>query len=1122
MNFMMPKSLPPSVRAKTVTAVLGPTNTGKTFLAIERMLAHKSGIIGLPLRLLAREVYGKLVARAGTDAVALITGEEKITPANPRYWVCTVEAMPRTTDVDFVAIDEVQLAADLERGHIFTDRILNLRGKGETLLLGAATVRTLLEKLLPGLNVVTRPRMSQLTYAGQKKITRLPARSAAVAFSAQEVYEIAELVRRQRGGAAVVLGALSPRTRNAQVELFQSGDVDFLIATDAIGMGLNLDVDHIAFAGNRKFDGFQYRQLSAGELGQIAGRAGRHTRDGTFGVTGRVDPFDDDLVRALETHHFMPLKVLQWRNPHLDFSTLQSLKRSLEQPPHEEGLTRAQPADDEVALELVTREPAIATLATTRERVELLWDVAQVPDYRRIAPANHAELVATVFEDIAKRGHIQEDWFAKNVAQADRPDGDIDTLANRIAHIRTWTFIANRAGWLADSAHWREKTRSIEDRLSDALHERLTQRFVDRRTSVLMRRLRENAMLEAEITAEGDVLVEGHRVGQLQGFRFAPDPSAEGTDAKAVRNAASKSLASEIDARAEKFSKAQNSEIILSSDGTLRWLGEVIAKLTPSEDTLRPNYVVLADEQLTGPSKEKVDQRLTLWIKAHVETLLKPLTDLRDTTELEGMARGIAFQLVEALGVLERSQIAEEVKGLDQPMRASLRKFGVRFGAYHIFLPALLKPAPSGLIAELWSLKNPGTDSSTSAALHQLSASGRTSIPVDKSIPKALYKVVGFRVCGERAVRIDILERLADIIRPLISWKPLDASVSPPEGAIPTGGGFTVTVAMTSLCGCSGEDFAGILKSLGYRVEKRKVERPVRAVKAATATPAVETAILENAEELAAHIIADQGEPAGATEETIILDAPAEAAFVPEIVAEGPAPDLGPDVTPGLAVEPAPGAEIAVTETESEPADALPESEADLEPVVQLEATATESLPEPAVEMETIEIDVWRPGRFERGGDHHHHRRGGRHEGGDRPEGAARPQRQPRVTYFPNARKPAEAQPDQMPAEGQAAPAEGATAEQPRHENRDNRPRGDFNRNRPNGGRDRDRGQGNGDREANRGPRPDRGDRRPDAHQSRPNDKPQRVEKAIDPDSPFAKLMALKADLEAKQKGDKK
>jgi ATP-dependent RNA helicase SUPV3L1/SUV3 len=1107
MNFMTPKPLPPSVRAKTVTAVLGPTNTGKTHLAIERMLAHKNGLIGLPLRLLAREVYGKLVARAGEAAVALITGEEKITPDNPRYWVCTVEAMPRTTDVDFVAIDEVQLAADLERGHIFTDRILNLRGKGETLLLGAATVRSLLERLLPGLNVVTRPRMSQLTYAGSKKITRLPPRSAAVAFSAQEVYEIAELVRRQRGGAAVVLGALSPRTRNAQVELFQSGDVDFLIATDAIGMGLNLDVDHIAFAGNRKFDGFQYRQLSAAELGQIAGRAGRHTRDGTFGVTGRVDPFDDDLVQALETHHFMPLKVLQWRNPQLDFSSVQALKRTLELPPREEGLTRAPTADDETALDIVARDAELLRLADSPPRVELLWEVAQVPDYRRIAPANHAELVGNLFEQLVRDGHIREDWFGRNVAQADRTEGDIDTLANRIAHIRTWTFIANRAGWLADSAHWREKTRAIEDRLSDALHERLTQRFVDRRTSVLMRRLRENAMLEAEITAEGEVLVEGHRVGHLQGFRFMPDPSAEGTDAKAVRNAASKSLASEIETRADKFSRAANAEIILSSDGTVRWLGEVIARLTASDDTLKPNVVVLADEQLTGPAKEKVDQRLALWIKAHIETLLKPLTDLRDTTELEGMARGIAFQLVEALGVIERSQIAEEIKGLDQPMRASLRKFGVRFGAYHIFLPALLKPAPSGLIAELWALKNPGTEPATTAALHHLSASGRTSIPVDKTIPKALYKVVGFRVCGERAVRIDILERLADIIRPLISWKPLEAGVTPPEGAIPTGGGFTVTVAMTSLCGCSGEDFAGILKSLGYRVEKRKIERPVKAkpATAAAEAPVVETAVVEVAAETLA------ADPTEATPETVEATETTAVSEVAEAEAETAATETPEAPAPAEAAETV--APEAVAEVEAE--------------ATTSEAPAEDPVAETPVEMETIEIDVWRPGRFERGDhqQHHNNRRGGGnrpHQDGEKAEGGPRhqQQRQPRVVYFPNARPQGEGAPPPAP-EGAAVavrpPRPERTNDAPRPERRDDRPRGD-NRG-PGGNRGEHRGDRGGDR-SDRGPRPDRGPQRMEFPAR--NDGKAKSDKPVDPDSPFAKLMALKADLESKQKGDKK
>jgi len=461
-----------------VTAVLGPTNTGKTHYAIERMVAHGSGVIGLPLRLLAREVYTRLVEKVGAPNVALITGEEKISPPKAKYSVCTVEAMPRETTAAFVAIDEVQLAGDLERGHIFTDRVLHLRGREETLLLGAGTMRPILEKLLPGITVVERPRLSQLFYAGQKKITRLPQRTAIVAFSADEVYAIAELVRRQRGGAAVVLGALSPRTRNAQVGLYQSGDVEYLVATDAIGMGLNLDVDHVAFAQDRKFDGYQFRNLNPGEIGQIAGRAGRHLRDGTFGVTGRVDPFDDELVERIETHQFDAVKVLQWRTKNFDFSSIANLRASLDAAPAIQGLSRALPAIDQQALEYLSRYPEIIDVTTTDARVEKLWEACALPDYRRIAPAQHADLISTLYFDLVKRGTVNEDFMAEQVRRADRTDGEIDTLSARIAQIRTWTYVSNRPGWLADPTHWQEKTREIEDRLSDALHERLTKRFL--------------------------------------------------------------------------------------------------------------------------------------------------------------------------------------------------------------------------------------------------------------------------------------------------------------------------------------------------------------------------------------------------------------------------------------------------------------------------------------------------------------------------------------------------------------------------------------------------------------------------------------------------------------------
>ena len=609
--------------------------------------------------------------------------------------------MPRDLDVAFLAIDEIQLGADFERGHVFTDRMLNRRAREETLVLGAATMRPMVEKLLPGAHIVSRPRLSMLTYAGEKKLTRLPRRSAIVAFSAEEVYAIAELIRRQRGGAAVVLGALSPRTRNAQVALYQSGDVDYLVATDAIGMGLNLDVDHVAFASDRKFDGYQFRKLNPAELAQIAGRAGRATRDGTFGTTGRCDPFEPELVQALESHSFEPIRMLQWRNTDLDFSSIGALQASLAATPTEQGLTRAPIAEDILVLEHAARDEDVRALARKPAAIERLWEVCQVPDYRKIAPATHAELVVTLYGFLMREGKIPIDWFARQVAQADRTDGDIDTLSNRIAHVRTWTFVANRPDWLADPEHWQGVTRAVEDKLSDALHERLTERFVDRRTSVLMRRLRENTMLETEIGKTGEVVVEGHVIGRLDGFMFAPDASAGGSEAKALNAAAQKALAGEIDARATRLSQAPDDQFVLASDGALRWIGDAGRQA----DRRRRHLASARAHHRRRASHRRVARtvqaRLDLWLKTHIEKLLAPLFSLAAAEDITGMARGVAFQLVEALGVLERQKVAEEVKGLDQPARATLRKYGVRFGAYHIYLPALLKPAPRALAAQL-------------------------------------------------------------------------------------------------------------------------------------------------------------------------------------------------------------------------------------------------------------------------------------------------------------------------------------------------------------------------------------------------------------------------------------
>jgi ATP-dependent RNA helicase SUPV3L1/SUV3 len=1062
-------------RGAGVTAVLGPTNTGKTHLAIERMLAHSSGIIGLPLRLLAREVYNRAVERVGAEAVALVTGEEKIKPANPRFWVATVEAMPRDLDVAFLAIDEIQLAADFERGHVFTDRMLHRRGREETLVLGAATVRPIVERLLPGASIVSRPRLSRLSFSGEKKLTRLPHRSAIVAFSAEEVYAIAELIRRQRGGAAVVLGALSPRTRNAQVELYQSGQVDYLVATDAIGMGLNLDVDHVAFASDRKFDGYQFRKLSPSELAQIAGRAGRAMRDGTFGTSGRCPPFETELVQALESHSFEPVKLVQWRNSALDFSSIGALQATLAAPPSESALARAPVAEDILVLDHAARDDDVRAYTRTSADVERLWDVCQLPDYRKIAPANHAELVVTLYGFLQRDGAIKTDWFAHQVALADRTDGDIDTLSTRIAHIRTWTFAANRPDWLSDPEHWQEMTRAVEDRLSDALHERLTERFVDRRTSVLMRRLRENSALEPNFNQTGDVVVEGHLIGRLEGFVFVADASSGGSEAKALQNAAQKALAGEIAARAARLAEAPDGQFVLAADGTLRWVGAAVGKLYAGEELLRPRVRIIADEYLTGAPREGVEARLNAWLKSHIEKLLGPLSELAAASDVTGIARGVAFQLIEALGVLDRARVADDVKGLEQPARASLRKYGVRFGAYHIYLPALLKPAPRALAMQLWALRHDGADSKVLDQLLHLAGSGRTSIPADATIDPAFYRTAGYRVCGARAVRVDILERLADLIRPALAWRE-GAAGARPLGAV-VGGGFTVVNTMTSLIGASGEDFASILRSLGYRMERRP--KPSEPLPAAVQPPS-DTVPSEAPPE------AELDAALGLSHEAAV---PAHSANASPDLANAPlAPDLsaGAQETPAgfgssesnlqSAAEPA---EAAQEPASQEPASQEPASQEPASTVAQTIATdrGDAALPtEQGMPTEQEMIEVWRPGRTE-----------GRRRGHARPHGRAKHARIKPSAAVPDPAQDgnaAQTQTTALPATTDLA-TEGARARQQQR----------F--------RQRRKPEHRSDRQQRERPPVKRFERR---------------EKMPDPNSPFAKLASLKAQLEADAK----
>jgi ATP-dependent RNA helicase SUPV3L1/SUV3 len=720
-----------------------------------------------------------------------------------------------------------------------------------------------------------------------------------------------------------------------------------------------------------------------------------------------------------------------------------------------------------------------------------LWEVCQVPDYRKVSPAAHAELAATLFGFLMREGSIPPDWFATQVAMADRTDGDIDTLANRIAHIRTWTFAANRPDWLADPEHWQGVARGVEDRLSDALHERLAERFVDRRTSVLMRRLRENTMLETEITKTGEVVVEGHPIGQLLGFQFAADAASAGPEAKALRAAAQKALAGEIDARAAKLSHAGDEQFVLASDGMLRWQGEPVARLAAGDEVLRPRARILSDEHLTGPSRDAVQARLDLWLKAHLEKLLGPLFALASAEDITGIARGVAFQLTEALGVLERSRVAEDVKGLDQNARATLRKYGVRFGAYHLYLPNLLKPAVRALALQLWALKETTPDTKGLDEVPHLASSGRTSFPADKEVPKALYRVVGYRVCGERAVRVDILERLADLIRPAIAWRPGSPGMKPP-GAV-EGGGFTVTVNMTSLTGSSGEDFASVLRSLGYRMEKK--------VKPAEPAPQEPAPVVE-APPVAAEVANDIS--------ASVDSAPTDA--------EPPAPDAAP-------AEP-----VAASDVVETPAPAIvPEAE------TPVEAAAAAQPAEPKAEDKPEEkpaepemIEVWRPGRPPE-------------ERRPRPQGERRERhdRRPR----PQAAAPAAApEGAQATPEAAAAPAEGGERK-PRHD----RPRhgrgqgqahgqaqgqvqgqaqgqaeGGEKREREGRPQQRERRGGSGpDRDRqDRGPRREGGRRdfkdRDRGNQPRewrdPTEK--RGGREADPNSPFAKLAALKAQLE--------
>jgi len=855
-----------------VTAVLGPTNTGKTHYAIERMLAYRSGVIGLPLRLLAREVYERIKSLRGPSVVALLTGEERIVPERTQYWVCTVEAMPVGLGAEFVAVDEIQLCGDPERGHVFTDRLLNARGLSETVFLGAETMRPAIAALVPRARFDRRARFSQLGYAGARKISRMRPRSAIVGFSVENVYALAELIRRQKGGAAVVMGALSPRTRNAQVALYQNGDVDYLVATDAIGMGLNLDIDHVAFSGLEKFDGRRWRHLAASELAQIAGRAGRYMQPGSFGVTGEAPALPPEVVEAIETHSFPPLRRLQWRNPALDFGSAERLVASLERASDNPLLARTREADDLAALKALAAMPAVARRLCGPSDLRLLWDVASVPDFRNISAPEHADLLARLF-GFLQEGPLPDDWLDGQIRRIDRTDGDIDTLSRRLAFIRTWTYVTQRRGWTGDEDHWRGEARAVEDRLSDALHGALTAAFVDRRTSVLMRRLKQRESLLAEVNDQGEVQVEGHVVGRLEGFRFRLDDSASSDAAKTLRAAAAQALQPLLHLRADRFYNAPDTELDYTEQGGLMWGEHAIGRLMAGDDPLSPRVSAFVDEAAPPEVVEKIRRRLQHFVDRKIGALFEPLLALGRDEALAGLARGFAFRMVEQFGILPRAAVMAEVRDLDQGARAALRKHGLRFGQYTVFLPLLLKPAPTRLRLVLWGLAR-GLDEFPAAP-----PPGLVTIPVAPEQPEGYYTMSGYREAGARAIRIDMLERLADMLRGA------DAR-----------GGFEATPDMLSITGLTLEQFADLAQGLGYSAERG--ERPKQRPAAKTAPEETTAPGDETAEA-----------PAAARE----AEAPAPDAGASDM----PEPAAGADaVLPGEAVAPAePETEVYYTFT---------------------------------------------------------------------------------------------------------------------------------------------------------------------------------------------------------------
>ena len=787
-----------------ITAVLGPTNTGKTHLAIETMLSFESGMIGFPLRLLAREVYDKIIQKISLDKVALITGEEKIIPSNAKYFLCTVESMPINKYLDFVGVDEIQMCADHERGHIFTDRLLNIRGNKLTMLMGSNTIRNIISKLDDDVEFINRNRLSKLSYAGYKKISRINRKTAIIAFSAEEVYAIAELIRRQKGGAAIVMGSLSPKTRNAQVELYQSNDVDFLIATDAIGMGINMDLDHVYFSNLKKFDGKKLRKLNLSEIGQIAGRAGRYLNNGSFGITGDCKELNAEEIELLENHKFEEIQSLFWRNSNLNFSSSETLIKSLDERPKQRWLRKINECEDEKALKFFLNDKNFEKIEFNTNKLKLLWECCQIPDFVKKTYGNHYEVISNVFRYLnSKKGKISNDYMHLQLMKLDKLEGNVDSLSNRIANVRTWSYVSNKNNWIENQNYWIEKTKLLEDKLSDRLHEELTKTFIDKRASVLARGLKQDMEFNTKISENNDVMIDNQFIGKINGLKLELDlkKGALETDIKSLKKAARQTVGPELEKRIRTI--IETSLIELSDDFKIYWNKSSIGKLISGRDYLNPKIELLVDDIIDQDYRQKLINHLEKWLTDKIDKTLKSLIDLKYLKEKNSSVKALAYQLYENNGVLKREQVLEYLESLGQNERRILRDLGVKFGRYHIFLYRLIKPEPVSLRTLLWKnhhqkyfdLKPP--------------TFGLNFFNNNKNTNKSFMLLCGFEKFDNFYVRIDILERLFMKIINSNSEKNKEVKMIP---------------EMLNLLGCNKDNFKKLLKSMNYKIIEKDNE----------------------------------------------------------------------------------------------------------------------------------------------------------------------------------------------------------------------------------------------------------------------------------------------------------